>query len=485
MNIFKTLFKFLTKFKTRLNKKKRDREAIARTENVSEQTTLEIDKKIEEKIHEIIANPIDFNKLNNELEVLIQTKTSIEIKECIPYISTKKQKIFSESELEEEILGLNSKQFNLEIKQSKIQQAQAFENQERELKVKRLSAFLTSKVNNITIQKPSNPFANQADSKFKKDFSLFEIYTIKEREKRRIEEIHKGQLKTRLTKLETLVIQNNLEDAKIEIDYLEKNLRITTFQNLKERFQRAKSKYEELCLKEYQRKQAEILRIQKEKAEKERLVQEAIKEQERIRQAQLTEQRRIENEIALQKEKELNSFLQKKSNWKEFENILLYNNITTFYHFTDKRNISSIIKNKGLYSWEFCDKAGIQIPFPGGDGLSRELDRKYRLQDFVRLSFCSDHPMQYRLYKEGKELILLRISTEVAYFQHTAFSDINATDSSHKHGSNVVDLQRINFDATKRNYVKKEDSDFKYHQAEILVKRWLPIEYITNINDFI
>ena len=256
MNIFKTLFKFLTKFKTRLNKKKRDREAIARTENVSEQTTLEIDKKIEEKIHEIIANPIDFNKLNNELEVLIQTKTSIEIKECIPYISTKKQKIFSESELEEEILGLNSKQFNLEIKQSKIQQAQAFENQERELKVKRLSAFLTSKVNNITIQKPSNPFANQADSKFKKDFSLFEIYTIKEREKRRIEEIHKGQLKTRLTKLETLVIQNNLEDAKIEIDYLEKNLRITTFQNLKERFQRAKSKYEELCLKEYQRKQA-------------------------------------------------------------------------------------------------------------------------------------------------------------------------------------------------------------------------------------
>ena len=151
MNIFKILFRFLTKFKTRLNKKKRDREAIARTENVSEQTTLEIDKKIEEKIHEIIANPIDFNKLNNELEALIQTKTSIEIKECIPYISTKKQKIFSESELEDEILGLNSKQFNLEIKQSQIQQAKAVENQERELKVKRLSAFLTSKVNNITI----------------------------------------------------------------------------------------------------------------------------------------------------------------------------------------------------------------------------------------------------------------------------------------------------------------------------------------------
>jgi hypothetical protein len=109
---------------------------------------------------------------------------------------------------------------------------------------------------------------------------------------------------------------------------------------------------------------------------------------------------------------------------------------------------------------------------------------RYNLQDFVRLSFCNDHPMMWRLQQNGRNLVLLQVKIDVSYFEKTCFSDINATDSDHTHGSSLQDLKRIDFRAAKRNYVSKEDADFKTHQAEVLVKTWIPIEYITNINNF-
>ena len=58
----------------------------------------------------------------------------------------------------------------------------------------------------------------------------------------------------------------------------------------------------------------------------------------------------------------------KRSNWKEFEAILSQNRITKLYHFTDRDNLESIIKNGGLYSWKDCEERGISIPKPGGGG---------------------------------------------------------------------------------------------------------------------
>jgi hypothetical protein len=48
----------------------------------------------------------------------------------------------------------------------------------------------------------------------------------------------------------------------------------------------------------------------------------------------------------------------------------------------------------------------------------------------------------------------------------------------------LADLQRVNFAATKMNFLSKEDPNFKYHQAEVMVKTWIPLEYITNIHNF-
>ena len=119
---------------------------------------------------------------------------------------------------------------------------------------------------------------------------------------------------------------------------------------------------------------------------------------------------------------------------------------------------------------------------PGGSALSRELDMTYGLADYVRLSFCKDHPMAYRLYQKGHNLVLLKIKVDVAWLKDTLFSDINAADSDHHHGGTLDDLKRVNIEATQKEYVSNSSPIFKQHQAEVLVRSFIPLEYIINIS---
>lgn len=172
-----------------------------------------------------------------------------------------------------------------------------------------------------------------------------------------------------------------------------------------------------------------------------------------------------------------------KDNAAGYERILTDNGISCLYHFTERRNIASILHNKGLFSWFYCEAAEMDIPFTGGNEESRLNDVVNGLHDYVRLSFCSDHPMRARLESEGAKLILLKIDPRVALWKDTLYSDINATDSDHEHGGGLDMLEKINFAATKRTYVRKEDPEFAQHQAEVLVKTHVPLEYILNRDD--
>ena len=173
-----------------------------------------------------------------------------------------------------------------------------------------------------------------------------------------------------------------------------------------------------------------------------------------------------------------------KSNTEQILRLLRDKNIKYLYHFTSADNIPSIKKNKGLYSWDYMDRHGITIPVAGGDIMSRSLDMKYNLQDYVRLSFCQDHPMAYRLRMAGERIVLLMIDIRAAAFAGTQYSDMNATDSRHHHGPSMSDLERVDFSAVKRTYVSSSDPDFKTHQAEVMVKTHIPSEYILNLDDF-
>ena len=173
-----------------------------------------------------------------------------------------------------------------------------------------------------------------------------------------------------------------------------------------------------------------------------------------------------------------------KSNTEQILRLLRNKNIRYLYHFTSAENIPSIKKNKGLYSWDYMDRHGINIPVAGGDSMSRSLDMKYNLQDYVRLSFCQDHPMAYRLRMAGEKIVLLMIDIRAAAFAGTQYSDMNAADSRHHHGPSMSDLERVDFNAVKRTYVSSSDPDFKTHQAEVMVKTHIPSEYILNLDDF-
>ena len=163
--------------------------------------------------------------------------------------------------------------------------------------------------------------------------------------------------------------------------------------------------------------------------------------------------------------------------------LLRENGIECFYHFTDVKNIPLIKDLGGLCSWDFLYKNNVTIPFQGGDEKSMKYDRQYGLEDYVRLSFCQNHPMEYRLKQMGAKLVTLRISVEVAKFANTLFSNMNAADSRHTHGEQLSDLLKVNIEATKTGVVAHDDNDFKLRQAEVMVKTFIPSDLILNFND--
>ena len=180
--------------------------------------------------------------------------------------------------------------------------------------------------------------------------------------------------------------------------------------------------------------------------------------------------------------------MEKKINWQEFEQVLKDNRITKLYHFTDFDNLESIIKHGGLYSWADCEEKGIKIAKPGGGDLSRSLDKKGRLERYVRLGFTGDHPMKYVAMEDGRisNPVVLEINLEAALWDDTLYADRNATRNGANVGGTVDDLKAIRFGLFNRmmRYYDMTEEAKMYYQAEVLVKNFIPLKYITNISNF-
>lgn len=180
--------------------------------------------------------------------------------------------------------------------------------------------------------------------------------------------------------------------------------------------------------------------------------------------------------------------MEKKRNWQEFEQVLKDNRITKFYHFTDFDNLESIIRCGGLYSWADCEEKGIKIAKPGGGDLSRSLDKKGRLERYVRLGFTGDHPMKYVAMEDGRisNPVVLEINLEAALWDDTLYADRNATRNGANVGGTVDDLKAIRFGLFNRmmRYYDMTEEAKMYYQAEVLVKNFIPLKYITNISNF-
>ena len=268
-------------------------------------------------------------------------------------------------------------------------------------------------------------------------------------------------------KNESLISQyNSLSD---DIDNL-KQLLIEREVKCKEEAERRRQEAER------KRKEAEELKRKRAEEERQRREREAREYEERLAAAARELQEEIERLTELTTRQKNDAY--------EIRTYLQANNVRVFYHFTDCENLNSIRRLGGLYSWKYLKDKGIEIPNPGGDDLSRSLDVRNGLPDFVRLSFCDDHPMAWRKHQSGAELVLLRISVDVATFQDTLFTNKNAASNSFSKGGNLEALKKVNIPATKRGFVSRSEGEiFELHQAECMVRTFIPIKYITNIDN--
>lgn len=173
--------------------------------------------------------------------------------------------------------------------------------------------------------------------------------------------------------------------------------------------------------------------------------------------------------------------------WKLFKKHMQKCSVKKLYHFTDEANLDSIIKRGGLFSWSQCDRSGISISRPGGNELSRNLDRRSGLENYVRLSFTPDHPMMYVAMSDGRisRPAVLEIEPDLVYLKESRFTDRNATQNGVNAGQSFSDFAKIRFNILlRKEYMSCSSEDKPYFQAEVLVKEHVPLGSITNIQKF-
>lgn len=170
-----------------------------------------------------------------------------------------------------------------------------------------------------------------------------------------------------------------------------------------------------------------------------------------------------------------------KTDKEKIRSYLETNGIKYLYHFTEKGRIESIIKYGGLLSFKRCLDEGITMPVREDMALTRDIDARMELEDYVRTSFCSRLPKIKERQAEGAELVLLKIDPEVALFDDTLYTDIEATQPGLYCGGEFDDLRRVNIQATKKVVSRPEDDDYWQRQAEVLIKGFIPLKYILNV----
>lgn len=442
----------------------------------------------DEERKEILKPLIEFESAKQIVEVIEQAPEIL----SEPKTTKKRKKLYDLHELENEIRLLQSSISLLDLKKSSIKDVANPDTSSFDSRIDKLFSLLSK--NKIDDKVELSDFTVSA---FDKDFKQLEKLlqdksTLKSYETR--ERVAKNNINKAIHQINTLILQNNLTDAKHLIENTRKT--ITNNKKWKEEkkalgraesnYNRAKEKAE-LILKQ---QQEEARRKQQEEAERIRIEQERKLDQQRIARAQAKAIRKIEEAKKVEKENKLKALLTKKFNWRDFQKILQENGIAGFYHFTDRSNLKSIKENGGLFSWYYCDLNRIEIPMPGGSLGSRQNDTINGKKDFVRVAFNKEHPMLFIAQRDGRisRPVWLDIDIEVAYFEHTEFSDKNAAAFSSYTpiiGKETQHLSNIRFDILKKAEIVKHydlsDNEKPYNQAEVLVKTWIPIEYIKNI----
>lgn len=115
--------------------------------------------------------------------------------------------------------------------------------------------------------------------------------------------------------------------------------------------------------------------------------------------------------------------------------------------------------------------------------LSRDADAKLGLEDYARVSFSKHLPKIDIRKREGANLVMLRISLDVALFEETLFTDIEATHPQMRYGKTLDDLKNVNTRIALCDGFLTNEQEFLQQQAEVLIKGIIPLKYILNIDN--
>lgn len=250
---------------------------------------------------------------------------------------------------------------------------------------------------------------------------------------------------------------------------------------------RIKDKKEEKKIKEWQKKQEEVERLERQKKEstltetKNKVSSSARLKSPRSRRLSRNYQDFLDLDLSLDNWGSTNNA---NSDKEKAINFLKSKGIYFFYHFTDRKNLQSIKKLGGLYSWNYLESNNLNYVNSGGNQESRSLDRRRNLQDYVRLSFSDNLPMKWHREQEGYDIVLLKISLSIIN-DDMLVSDINATDTNCNFSNGYKGLDIVDYQAVKKGICYRTDPLFKKKQAEILIKSKVPSEYIINLNSLV
>ena len=200
---------------------------------------------------------------------------------------------------------------------------------------------------------------------------------------------------------------------------------------------------------------------------------------------------KIRRAIESEKKRSAKEEAEKRKKYKDDKDAIIerlrQNGIACFYHFTAIENVKSIRNQGGLFSTHQLDqkcRSGEILDFvPGSTD-----DKAFRTElqtpsgGYVHLSFCTVHPQAVKKYKIGTSQVLLYISTDVATWRDTIFTDRNLFDGIADGGDDLNGLDKVQFDVATGSYVKKGDPNYHIYQAEIMVKDFIPARYILNID---
>jgi hypothetical protein len=161
--------------------------------------------------------------------------------------------------------------------------------------------------------------------------------------------------------------------------------------------------------------------------------------------------------------------------------------ITTLYHFTDRRNIPMIRRLGGLFPLAQLRKAGHKVPHPGGNQWSHDADAMKGLDAYVHLCFRDNHPMEHQARQNGHigEAIFLQVHPDVLNWSGVQFTP----DVSNKSGVDAFSIEQargmidyeVLYTRTNWNDPTVQERLQQAEKCEILVPRKIPLEMIRNL----